>query len=105
MEHLFDIEVKNDDLVDEGQPSYDRMRQITRDFRLRAMTLHVQSATREHELLEAEIKQIIEGFPKVNGDDGMDGEADFATLKQYHEPREKRLNLETEQAIYFLDEQ
>ena len=69
------------------------------------MTLYVQSLTREHELLEAEIKQITEGFPKVNSDDGMDDEASFAAFKHYHELREKRLKLETDQAIYFLDEQ
>jgi hypothetical protein len=57
------------------------MRQITKDFRLKGMTLNVQAATREHELLEAEIKQIIKGFPKVNSDDGMDDEAGFAAFK------------------------
>jgi hypothetical protein len=90
---------------EEAQPLYDQMRQITKEFRLRAMTLYVQAVTREHELLDAEIKQIIEGFPKVNADDGMDDEAGFAAFKQYHELREKRFHLETEQAIYFLDEQ
>ena len=90
---------------EESQALYDQMRQITKDFRLKAMTVYVQAATREYELLEAEIKQIIDGFPKVNNDDGMDDEAGFAAFKQYHELREQRLNLETEQAIYFLDEQ
>ena len=45
------------------------------------MTLYVQATTREHELLEAEIKQIIEGFPKVNNDDGMDDEAGFRRIQ------------------------
>ena len=90
---------------EEAQPLYDQMRQVTKDFRLKAMTLYVQATTREHELIEAEIKQMIEGFPKVNADDGMDDEAGFAAFKQYHELREKRFQLEAQEAIYFLDEQ
>ncbi|CAF2801730.1 unnamed protein product [Rotaria sp. Silwood2] len=39
---------------------------------------------RETELLEAEIKRIIEGFPKDN-DDGFDAEPGYAAFKQYHE--------------------
>ena len=103
-----DLSFKVDEKIigqEEAQPLYDQMRQITKDFRLKAMTLYVQAVTREHELIEAEIKQIIEGFPKVNNDDGMDDEAGFAAFKQYHELREKRFQLEAQESIYFLDEQ
>ena len=78
------------------------MRQITKEFRTQAMTLYVQSATREQEILSSEIKQTIRGFPQEN-DDGFDCEAGFAAFKHYHELHEKRLNLEAEQSIYFLD--
>ena len=47
---------------------------------------------------------MIEGFPRENGS-GVDGEAGFATFKHYNELREKRMNLEAEVSIYFLDEQ
>ena len=35
----------------------------------------------------------------------MDGERGFAAFAHYNELREKRMNLETEQSIYFLEEQ
>ncbi|CAF4327632.1 unnamed protein product [Rotaria magnacalcarata] len=80
------------------------MSKMTKDFRTQAMTVYVQSLGREHELLTNEIKRIIEGFPQEN-DDGFDAEAGCAAFKQYHELPEKRFNLETDQSIYFLDEQ
>jgi len=89
---------------DEAQVMYNEMRQITRAFRMQAMTLYVQSLTREHELLSNEINRIIEGFPQEN-DEGFDAEPGYAAFKQYHELREKRLNLEVEQSLYFLSEQ
>ncbi|CAF1627741.1 unnamed protein product, partial [Rotaria magnacalcarata] len=52
--------------------------------------------------LTNEIKRIIDGFPNEN-DDGFDAEAGCAAFKQYHELRDKRFNLETDQSIYFLD--
>ncbi|CAF5085741.1 unnamed protein product, partial [Rotaria sp. Silwood1] len=60
------------------------MRQITKEFRTQAMTLYVQS---------------------LENDDGFDAEPGYAAFKYYHELREKRLNLEAEQSIYFLSEQ
>ncbi|CAF1422265.1 unnamed protein product, partial [Rotaria sp. Silwood1] len=58
---------------EEAQATYNQMRQITKDFRIQAITLYVQSLTRENELLSNEIKRIIEGFPQDN-DDGFDAE-------------------------------
>ncbi|CAF5165510.1 unnamed protein product, partial [Rotaria magnacalcarata] len=52
--------------------------------RIQAMSLYVQSTNREREIFTDEIKHIIEEF------------------KHYNELREKRLNLEVEQSIYFL---
>ncbi|CAF1212260.1 unnamed protein product [Rotaria sordida] len=89
---------------DEAQVMYNQMRQITKDFRTQAMTLYVQSAARENEILSNEIKGIIERFPNEN-DDGFDAEPGFAAFKQYHELREKRMKLEIEQSLYFLFEQ
>ncbi|CAF4118090.1 unnamed protein product, partial [Rotaria sordida] len=89
---------------DEAQAMYNQMRQITKDFRTQAMTLCVQSAARENEILLNEIKGIIERFPQEN-DDGFDAEPGYAAFKQYHELREKRMKLEIEQSLYFLFEQ
>ncbi|CAF3804399.1 unnamed protein product [Rotaria sp. Silwood1] len=68
---------------EEAQATYNQMRQITKDFRIQAMTLYVQSVTRENELLSNEIKRIIEGFPQDN-DDGFDAEPGYAAFKHYH---------------------
>ncbi|CAF3387438.1 unnamed protein product [Rotaria socialis] len=89
---------------DESQALYNQMSKMTKDFRTQAMALYMQSLGREHELLTNEIKRIIDGFPNEN-DDGFDAEAGCAAFKQYHELREKRFNLETDQSIYFLDAQ
>ncbi|CAF5013744.1 unnamed protein product, partial [Rotaria sp. Silwood1] len=71
---------------EEAQATYNQMRQITKDFRIQAMTLYVQSVTRENELLSNEIKRIIEGFPQDN-DDGFDAEPGYAAFKHYHNLR------------------
>jgi len=89
---------------DEAQAMYNQMRQITKDFRTQAMTLYVQSAARENEVLSNEIKGIVDRFPQEN-DDGFDAEPGFAAFKQYHELRQKRMKLEIEQSMYFLFEQ
>ncbi|CAF1365937.1 unnamed protein product, partial [Rotaria sordida] len=86
---------------DEAQATYNQMKQITKDFRIQAMTLYVQSLARENELLTDEIKRIITGFPQDN-DEGFDAEPGYAAFKHYHDLREKRLKLEAEQSIYFL---
>ncbi|CAF1622253.1 unnamed protein product [Adineta ricciae] len=56
------------------------MRQVTKDYRLCAMTLYVQTCTREYELLTNEIKQIVEGIPQENDD-----EAGHAAFIHYNE--------------------
>ena len=89
---------------EEAQGLYNQMRQLTKEFRTQAMTLYVQTCTREHELLTNQITQIMNGFPQEN-DDGFDCEPGFAAFKHYNELREKRFNLEADQSIYFLDEQ
>ena len=88
----------------EAQLLYYQMRQLTKDFHVQAMTLYVQSVTRECELLTHEIKQIIEKFPKET-DVGFHCELGYAALKYYNEIREKRMNLVAEQSIYFLEGQ
>ncbi|CAF1493565.1 unnamed protein product, partial [Adineta ricciae] len=55
---------------EEAPSLYDQMRQVTKDYRLCAMTLYVQTCTREYELLTNEIKQIVEGIPQENDDEG-----------------------------------
>ncbi|CAF3917600.1 unnamed protein product [Rotaria sordida] len=102
-----DLSFKIDESIisqDEAQATYNQMRQITKDFRIQAMTLYVQSLGRENELLSNEIKRIVEGFPQEN-DEGFDAEPGHAAFKHYHNLREKRLNLEAEQSIYFLSEE
>ncbi|CAF4693977.1 unnamed protein product, partial [Rotaria sp. Silwood2] len=89
---------------DEAQATYNQMRQITKDFRTQAMTLYVQSAARENEILSNEIKGVVDRFPQDN-DDGFDAEPGYAAFKQYHELRQKRMKLEIEQSMHFLSEQ
>ncbi|CAF1570234.1 unnamed protein product, partial [Rotaria sordida] len=99
-----DLSFKIDESIinqDEAQATYNQMKQITKDFRIQAMTLYVQSLARENELLTDEIKRIITGFPQDN-DEGFDAEPGYAPFKHYHDLREKRLKLEAEQSIYFL---
>ncbi|CAF5179028.1 unnamed protein product, partial [Rotaria sp. Silwood1] len=75
-----DLSFKIDESIidqDEAQAIYNQMRQITKDFRIQAMTLYVQSLARESELLSNEIKRIIQGFPQEN-DDGFDAEPGYA---------------------------
>ncbi|CAF1345140.1 unnamed protein product [Rotaria sordida] len=99
-----DLSFKIDESIisqDEAQATYNQMKQITKDFRIEAMTLYVQSLARENELLTDEIKRIITGFPQDN-DEGFDAEPGYAAFKHYHDLREKRLKLEAEQSIHFL---
>ena len=85
---------------EEAQSLYNQMRQLTKDYRLHAMTLYMQTCTREYELLTNEIKQIIDGIPRENED-----EVGHAAFIHYNELREKRFKLEADRSIYFLDEQ
>ena len=59
---------------------------------------------REYESLTDEIKCMVNCFPQDN-DDGFDAEPGYAAFKHYHEFREKRMKLEIEKSLYFLDEQ
>ncbi|CAF1071303.1 unnamed protein product [Didymodactylos carnosus] len=98
-----DLSFKIDESIvgrDETQELYNQMKQITKDYRIKAMTLYVQALIREQELLSIEIKRMIEGFPHDN-DDGFDAAPRLAAFKQCHELREKRMNLEAELSIYF----
>ncbi|CAF3924438.1 unnamed protein product, partial [Rotaria sordida] len=84
-----DLSFKIDESIinrDEAQATYDQMRQITKEFRTKAMTLYVQSLGREKELLLNEIKGMIEGFPQEN-DQGFDAEPGYAAFKHYHNLR------------------
>ncbi|CAF1403495.1 unnamed protein product, partial [Rotaria sp. Silwood1] len=79
-----DLSFKIDESIidqDEAQAIYNQMRQITKDFRIQAMTLYVQSLARESELLSNEIKRIIQGFPQEN-DDGFDAEPESRGRKK-----------------------
>ncbi|CAF4935127.1 unnamed protein product, partial [Rotaria socialis] len=49
---------------DEAQEMYNQMRQITKDFRTQTMTLHIQSAAREYEVILHQLNSIIEKFPQ-----------------------------------------
>ncbi|CAF1622609.1 unnamed protein product [Rotaria magnacalcarata] len=49
---------------DEAQALYNQMRHITKEYRIQAMSLYVQSTNREREIFTDEIKHIIEGFPR-----------------------------------------
>ena len=103
-----DFNFKIDESVigqEEAQELYNQMRQVTKYYRVKAMTVYVQALSREQELLSNEIRQIIEGFPKENEQDNPDSQPSFAAFKQYHELREKRMQLEVEQSIHFLEEQ
>ncbi|CAF4617104.1 unnamed protein product, partial [Rotaria sp. Silwood2] len=90
---------------DEAQTLYNQMRQLTKDYRTQAMSLFLQSTTREQEILTNEIEHIIEGFPKEENDERFDVESGYIEFKRYNELREKRYNLEAEQSLYFLEEQ
>ncbi|CAF1440945.1 unnamed protein product [Rotaria magnacalcarata] len=46
---------------DEAQALYNQMRHITKEYRIQAMSLYVQSTNREREIFTDEIKHIIEG--------------------------------------------
>ena len=89
---------------EEVQGTYNEMLKLTKDFRTQAMTLYIQSLGREYESLTDEIKRMVNCFPQDN-DDGFDAEPGYAAFKYYHELREKRMKLEIEKSLYFLDEQ
>jgi hypothetical protein len=87
----------------DAQGTIDYVKQMVKNFRTQLMTTYIQSLAHEYELLSDEIRRMIEGMPQDN-DDGFDAEPGYAAFKQYHDRREKRLNLEIEKSLYFLEE-
>ncbi|CAF3353726.1 unnamed protein product [Rotaria socialis] len=79
------------------------MRQLIKEYRMQTMSLHLQSITREREIITDEMKNIIQGILPEN-DKTFNGEENPGSLafKHYNDLREKRLNLEAEQSLYFF---
>jgi hypothetical protein len=88
---------------DEAQEIYNRMRELTKEYRTQSMSLYLKSITREYEILGNEISNIINGFPKDSND--VFDDTSIKAFKHYHDLRVKRFNLEAEQSAYFLEEQ
>ena len=91
---------------EEAQILCDQMRHLTKEYRIQAMSLYLQSITCVKEIFTNEIKTILQGILQEN-DERFNVEVDLGStaFKQYNDLREKRLNLEAEQSIYFLEEQ
>ena len=89
---------------EELQGTYNQISKLTKDFPTQPMTLYIQSLGRKNESLTDEIKCIVNCFSQDN-DDGFDAEPGYAAFKHYHDLREKRMKLEIEKSLYFLDEQ
>ena len=87
----------------EAQILYNKMQQLTNKYRTEAMTLYTESLAREQEILSHEVKAIIEGFPSTS--DNQNDDPALAAFNTYHELKMKRLLLEVEQSLHFLDEQ
>ncbi|CAF4407725.1 unnamed protein product [Rotaria magnacalcarata] len=77
--------------IDESQTLYNQMRQLTKDYRTQAMSLYLQSTTH---FAKEENNAII-----IDAED----DAGYIEFERYNELREKRYNLEAEQALYFLE--
>ncbi|CAF3423134.1 unnamed protein product, partial [Rotaria sp. Silwood2] len=91
---------------EEAQSLYDQMRQLTKDYRMQAMSIYLRAMTREKEILKNEIDNIIKGFIQENAEDfDIELDSGYIAFKYYNELREKRLNLEAQKAVYFLEEQ
>ncbi|CAF5181202.1 unnamed protein product, partial [Rotaria magnacalcarata] len=88
---------------EDAQVMYDQMHKITKDYRTQMMSLYVRSLAQEYELLSSEIKRTVELFPQEK-DQGFGAAPGHVAFRHYHELREKRLNLEVEQSLYFLEE-
>ncbi|UJR29592.1 hypothetical protein I4U23_010809, partial [Adineta vaga] len=87
----------------EAQEIYDDMKQISKDYHTRSMTLVIKTQKRGLELLTNEIKQIIQCFPNNNDDNGFDTQAGLTAFHQYNDLREKRFKLLAEKACHFLE--
>ncbi|CAF5100677.1 unnamed protein product, partial [Rotaria sp. Silwood1] len=85
---------KIDELIiskEEAQIVYDQMRQLSKEYRIQAMSLYLQAITREKEILKNEIEFVVKGFSQEN-DEGFNIEPDagYIAFKHYNELREKR---------------
>ncbi|CAF3929266.1 unnamed protein product [Rotaria sp. Silwood1] len=94
---------KIDELIiskEEAQIVYDQMRQLSKEYRIQAMSLYLQAITREKEILKNEIEFVVKGFSQEN-DEGFNIEPDagYIAFKHYNELREKRFNFEAEPSI------
>lgn len=81
---------------DEAQAMYDRMRDITKRYRLEAMSAYLESTRRELELLESEIERITEEFSGENTNDDPSSQASVSAFKHYYYLRKQRMRLEIE---------
>ena len=98
LQNLFKIDESILNKEDEAQTLYNQMRQLTKEYCTQAISLYLQSTTREKEILADEIKNIIVGFPKEEKHENImiDAEDDAGYIEF------KRYNLEAEQSPYFL---
>jgi len=104
--NAFDFSYHIDESIMNGQEYqmlYDKMRQLSNQYKTEAMTLYVESLARELEIVTHEIDQIIKGFPSTD-DNRIDDHA-LAAFMVYHNVRLRRFNLEVEESFYFLDEE
>ncbi|CAM4860566.1 unnamed protein product [Rotaria socialis] len=83
------------------------MRQLIKEYRMQTMSLYLQLITREREIITDEMKNIIQGILPENDErfNGEENPAGSLAFKHYNDLRKKRLNLEAEQSLYFLEEQ
>lgn len=87
--------------VHEAQATYNKMRVITHKFRTDAMELYVRTTALEADSVKNEINTIMKSFPKVNNEQITS----YDKFVEYHELREKRLQMELKQSCYFLEVQ
>ncbi|CAF3915378.1 unnamed protein product [Rotaria magnacalcarata] len=84
---------------DEAQALYNQMRHITKEYRIQAMSLYVQSTNRECEILTDEIKHIIEGFPRNTEENDEQVDAESGPRFIYNDPKTASRRRATELAI------
>ncbi|CAF1143494.1 unnamed protein product [Rotaria sordida] len=90
----------------EAQILHDQIRHLTKQYRIQAMSLYLRSITCESELLKNEIEHIMKAFSQENDERfNIEPDTGYIAFKHYNDLCEKRLNLETELPIYFLEEQ
>ncbi|CAF2077331.1 unnamed protein product [Rotaria magnacalcarata] len=91
---------------EEAQIYYDQMRHLTKEYRIQPMPFYLQSITREKEILANEIKIIIQSILQENDERFIiEDNPGAVAFKHYNDLRDRRLNLEAGQSVYFLEEQ